>query len=544
MAKRFVQVSLATKLRVLVGTAVLGSIAAALVIPWYFMELLSEQGIQSSAAAVTRLRLSEWLGKHPSDPTHPSEIARLYTESGRLEGRAGPGFIRLSDDLTASPPLDSPGKQALKAFLRNGRQDMAIVPTESDREQKVYRCFRAVRVKETCQRCHGRSVPVRLQFQPGQLVGMIDLTVPASEATGAIVWLVRGAFIFGGALAAVISMVVFVMITQRLILRPIRHLRDVADKVAEGDMSVRSSLDSGDELARLGESMNEMLAAIVRQHTQLRQANRALDLKLSELGQANVALFQANQVKTEFLANMSHELRTPLNSVIGFADLLAGWSDPKVQRYGKNINSSAKRLLAMINDLLDLAKIEAGKADVRTARISVIDTCQTLLALMEPVAGKKQVTLQGDLASDLPVIRTDPGKLQQILYNLLSNAVKFTPAGGRVTLRARVVDRPKAGRAAGRQIAVTVTDTGPGIADADQGRIFEKFYQADRTLTREAEGTGLGLAIAKELTQLLGGQLTLKSSPGHGAAFTVVLPVDGPEQQAAKRPPATPAGKN
>ena len=534
MAKRFVQVSLATKLRVLFGVAVLGSIAAALVIPWYFMELLAGEGVQSTAASVTRLRLNEWLNKHGSDPNHDSEVATFYAQAGQLEGRAGPKFIRLGEDLSASPPLDWPGKQALKAFLRSGRQELAIVESEDDRGRRLYRCFRAVRVEEACQRCHGQSVPARLQYQPGQLVGLIDLTVPASEAAGPLVWLVRGALVFGGALAALLSIVVFALITQRLILRPIRHLRDVADKVTEGDMSVRSTITSGDELERLGHSINEMLAAIAQQHAQLRQANRALDLKLGELSEANVALFQANQVKTEFLANISHELKTPLNSVIGFADLLADWPDEKVQRYGQNISLSAKRLMALINDLLDLAKIEAGKVDVRPVQVSVIDTCNTLLALMEPVALKRQVEMHADLTDGIPIVRTDPGKLQQILYNLLSNAVKFTPAGGKVTLSARAEPQDRPAQEV-RQVALTVSDTGPGISEADQARIFEKFYQADRTLTREAGGSGLGLAIAKDLAQLLGGQLTFKSSPGHGAAFTLTLPVDLPEQ-----PPAPP----
>jgi signal transduction histidine kinase len=540
MAKRFVQVSLATKLRVLFGFAVLASIAAALAVPFWYTELLSQEDVQSSAAAVTRLRLNEWQSKHTTDPDHDSEVALLYTESGRLEGRRGPKFVRLAEDMTADPPLSWSGRQALKAFLRNVRQDMAIIDTEDDSGARVFRCFRAVRVEETCQQCHGQSVPVDFQFQPGQLVGIIDVTVPGAEAGrsreeagGWAVWQVRGAFAFGGALAALVSIVVFALIAQKLVLTPVRLLREVADKVAEGDMSVRNDISTGDELERLGDSVNEMLAAITNQHAQLRQANRALDLKLGELAESNVALYQANQVKTEFLANISHELRTPLNSVIGFADLLCEWGDEKVRRYGHNISSSAKRLLGMINDLLDLAKIEAGKADVRPAQVSVIDICDTLLALMDPVATKKQIELRGEVSADLPMIRTDPGKLQQILYNLLSNAVKYTPAGGKVTLAARA-ETPSNGHAAERRVAITVSDTGPGIAEADQVRIFDKFYQADSTLTREAAGTGLGLAIAKELAQLLGAQLTLKSTPGHGADFTVTLPLDLPQGKPAK----------
>ncbi len=527
MAKRFVQISLATKLRVLFGMGVLAIIAAALLVPWYFMELLSEQGVQSPAAEISQLRLDEWLRKHPKEVDHASEVAMLYTQAGQRPGRKGPAFVRIGTDLTTEPPLDSAGQQALSIFVRNARQHLAVTEASDQRDRTVYRCFRAVRIGTTCQSCHGPSAPIPLQFQPGELVGMIELTMPAADVSGPLLWLTRGAFVVGGGLAALLAVIVFAVVIQRLILRPMQHLRDVADKVTEGDLAVRSEVRTGDELQRLGESFNEMLSGIGDQHNKLRKANRALDLKLSELSEANIALYQANKIKTEFLANVSHELRTPLNSIIGFADLLADWSDERTCRYGKNIRSSAKHLLGMINDLLHLARIEAGKAEVQPARVSVSDICQTLLALMKPLADEKQLQMTAALESDLPFITTDPGKLQQILYNLLSNAVKFTPAGGKIVLAAKPSVHQRAGKEV-REVAVAVADNGPGISEADQQHIFEKFYQADRTLTREAAGTGLGLAIARELAELLGGRLELNSAPGHGAEFTVFLPVDVP----------------
>jgi signal transduction histidine kinase len=188
----------------------------------------------------------------------------------------------------------------------------------------------------------------------------------------------------------------------------------------------------------------------------------------------------------------------------------------------------------MINDLLDLAKIEAGKAVVRFDKVSVTDTCQTLLALMKPLADKKQIDLRGELGDDVPLIVTDASKVQQILFNLLSNAIKFTPVAGKVTLQARKEpSRP----GSVDEVCICVADTGPGIAEDQQHRIFEKFYQVDRSLTKETSGTGLGLSISKELTNLLGGRLALKSSPGHGAEFTLTLPVEPPAKPEA-RPPA------
>ncbi|MCD6304591.1 MAG: HAMP domain-containing protein [Planctomycetes bacterium] len=523
MPKRLVKLSLATKLRLLFGVAVLGVIAAALMVPWYFMELLAEQGVQQPSLELTRLRYYEWLQTHPKDiaaaEDSSSRLVALYTADDESGDRAGPSFLVLVKGRKGPARLDSRARKARRAFMRDPKQDLAILPDENERsERRVYRAFRAVRAEAACMTCH-KTAKGPLRFEPGRLVGMIEVTLPGETASTPLVWLTRGAFIAGACLAALLALVLFALISHRLILRPVRSLRDQADRVAEGDLSARSEIKTGDELQRLGESFNLMLDAINSQHEKLLAANRALDLKLSELAEANVTLFRANKVKSEFLANVSHELRTPLNAIIGFADLLAERDDPRIRRYGQNISTAAKNLLGMINDLLDMAKIEAGRAEVHFDKVSVTDTCRTLLALMAPLADKKQIDLRAGLAEDLPLVVTDASKLQQILYNLLSNAVKFTPAGGIVTLSTSL-------DAAAGEVAIAVSDTGPGIAEADQARIFEKFYQADRSLTRQSYGTGLGLAISRDLAQLLGGRLTLRSSPGQGATFTVHLPLE------------------
>jgi signal transduction histidine kinase len=576
MAKRLVKISLATKFRLLFGVAVLGIIAAALVVPWYFMELLAEQGVQRPGMELTRLRLNEWLELHPKDlaaaEDKASRVVSLYTADAKGGPRTGPALVVLRPGAKPARRLDSPARKAQRAFAADNEQDLAIIQDEDDRGHTVYRVFRALRVEQTCLNCHGSSARQELRFQPGQFVGMVEVALPGDTASGPLVWWTRGAFIVGAVLAALLAFILFTVISHRLVLRPVRDLRNLADKVAEGDLTVRSTIATQDELQRLGESFNDMLQAINDQHEKLRAANRALDLKLNEVAEANVTLFRANKVKSEFLANVSHELRTPLNSIIGFADLLAERDDERIRRYGQNISSSAKNLLGMINDLLDMAKIEAGKADVRFDKVSVTDVCQTLLALMAPLADKKQLALRAELAGDVPIVVTDGGKLQQILYNLLSNAIKFTPAGGQVTLTT-VLERPPGGEApaptapapadaptavavaatdgaartdaparnggAPDGVSVAVSDTGPGIAEADQARIFEKFYQADQTLTKENYGTGLGLSIAKDLAALLGGRLTLKSSPGHGATFTLFLPIAPPVPPAPPPSPAT-----
>ena len=187
----------------------------------------------------------------------------------------------------------------------------------------------------------------------------------------------------------------------------------------------------------------------------------------------------------------------------------------------------------MINDLLDLARIEAGRAVARFDKVSLTDTCQTLLTLMTPLAEQKKLALRSQLAQNVPLATTDAGKLQQILYNLLSNAIKFTPPAGAVTLTTSLTESQRGGQTI-PEVAIAVADTGPGIPESEQQRIFDKFYQSDRSLTKETPGAGLGLSIAKELTNLLGGRMTLQSQPGHGATFTVFLPIEPPAAVADK----------
>ena len=527
MAKKLVKISLATKLRLLIGGSLLIIIAAALVVPWWFSERLAEQGVQKPGAEMTRLGYKEFLRQHTgpgrakaSESTTQMMDLNVQGQGQDAEGRGGPTFVSLVGPQAGH--LDIPCRSARKTFQRSSatKDEDIVVPAEDDQGKTVYRVFRAVRAEAQCLSCHSapKMTEPHLQFQLGQLVGLIDVCMPGSTASTPLVWGTRSSFVVGGMLATLLAFVLFSFITQRLVLRPVRKLQQMADKVAEGDLSIRSTVKTGDELQKLGESFNDMLSAINDQHEKLRSANRALDLKLSEISQANVVLYKANQVKNEFLANVSHELRTPLNSIIGFADLISENPDERLGRYGENIVLSAKSLLKLINDILDLARIEAGKAQVRFDKVSVTDTCQTMLALMKPLADKKQLTMQAELAKDVPIVTTDGGKLQQILYNLISNAIKFTPAGGLVVLSAY-----SDGDAAG-EVKISVSDNGPGIAEADQQHIFEKFHRLDQSLTRESSGTGLGLAISRELTNLIGARLTLKSDPGHGATFTLILP--------------------
>ena len=238
-------------------------------------------------------------------------------------------------------------------------------------------------------------------------------------------------------------------------------------------------------------------------------------------------IFESIRLKSEFLANVSHELRTPLNSIVGFAELLEELArndttaDPKRLRYIGNILTSGRSLLEMINELLQMAKLEAGRIDLSIGPTDVADLLEGLQAIMRPQASGKRIAIETSVEDGLPSIETDPGKLQQILYNFLSNAIKFSPVDTRVRVHAERMVRQE--RSVG--VRIWVIDQGPGIPEDMQDTVFEKFRQVDASHTREHSGTGLGLAICKELADRLGGSVGLKSAPGRGAHFFVELPL-------------------
>ncbi len=524
MAKSFVRISLATKFRVLFAAAGLVIIVSALALPWYFTERLAESVVECSAGEVAGLAMHEWEQNRQVAPLAQSDVARYFTAGA--DGRRGLGFISLLPGDEDAEAIDASVRRAVSLFVSEPQREMVLLGEEDEEGRKVYRSLHAVRAKASYLSSPvGRDSP---GLQPGQLIGVIDITMPPSG--GAMVWWTRGMFVLGAIMAAMTAIITLHFITRQVVLKPVRRLDELADKVAEGDLTGRCDLTGGDEFQKLSQHLNEMLDVINAQADQLRQANRALDLRLSELAEANVALYEAGRIKNEFLANVSHELRTPLNSIIGFAELLAETDDEKPRRYAGNILTSARLLAGIVNDLLTAAKIEAGVGEVRREKVSITDLAEMLGQLVRPMADKKHLHLEVKTADDVPVVTTDPGRVQQILYNLLSNAIKFTPPDGGVTISTRrlaaAVSPLKVDSA-----AIAVVDTGPGVPAADQKRIFEKFSRLDNTMTREHGGAGLGLSISKALTGLLGGRLTLDSESGHGATFTLILPVNPPGQK-------------
>jgi PAS domain S-box-containing protein len=270
------------------------------------------------------------------------------------------------------------------------------------------------------------------------------------------------------------------------------------------------------------EQLNEQLkTASAQLERRVQEATSTLVHQNELLRRQAIELEQASVAKSQFLANVSHDVRTPLNAILGYTSLLlrgvSGPLDPPQRESLARVDANARHLLTLINEILDISRIEAGKMPVRLSSIKLSELIDEIMTEVEPLITRSKLVVTANAPPGLPVIRSDRQKVKQILLNLLTNALKFTPRGS-VTVSC-------AHQRSSREIAIAVADTGIGIADADQARIFEAFSQADPASTRETGGTGLGLAICRRLATVLGGRITLESTLRQGSTFTLIIPL-------------------
>lgn len=395
-----------------------------------------------------------------------------------------------------------------------------------------FQFYTPIRFTPTCAECHVQVGPGMLKGdQENTLYGdnppqhFLRVDLPASEFRKGVNRS-RASIIALAIASAFISMFAMYVVVRYVVVKPLSHLRSVSDEISKGNTYLRADLQTGDEFQALASSFNKMLRHLVDTQSKLRDVNLDLDAKVDELAQLNLQLYDSNKLKSEFLANMSHELRTPLNSIIGFSEVLQSFNtlDEKQKKFARNIQKSGRVLLEMINEILDLAKIEAGKMQLKPTEFDLEVVIDAHCKMVQSLVDEKNIELVTEVESSVDLIYQDQAKFQQILTNLISNAIKFTPEGGQITVRLQ----PK-----GDYFQIQVEDTGVGIADDDLEIIFEKFRQGksatgESILTREYEGTGLGLSIVKELCILLGGSVKVESEIGQGSIFTVTLPVDCP----------------
>lgn len=511
--------SLAEKCRLQFGAAVLFSLILALLIPYFWMNKLTEKAALDSGRAVGQAVFEEHFQIGISEAKglpRLSDNGTVLAETDHIVS-----WYRIEKELQEFPELFNKVQREKIKLLRSDANAKDLAWTEHRSEKGIrHHYIRLVRAEEDCLKCHSEQGLATSIFNKNQEVGIVAVDIPARGLSWAL-FMNRLWVVVAGLLAGTGAMIAFYTIFQRVILRPIRQLRSQVNNIAEGNYDIRSSIQTGDEYERLSEAFNHMLDNLMESQHKLEHANVQLDAKISELSDKNVELYRASKLKSEFLANMSHEFRTPLNAILGFAELLRekpAADVEKSKRWAENIIASGRNLLNMINDLLDLAKAEAGKMELHVEKTSIPELLEGLVAFFSPLTEQKMIKVRLETAADLPLVQTDAQKVQQILYNLLSNAVKFTPKRGRVQIQAELPDDTA--------VRISVTDTGPGISEAQQQQIFEKFHQLDGSITRRGEGTGLGLAICKQLADLLAASISLESKEGKGSTFILDLPVN------------------
>ncbi len=299
---------------------------------------------------------------------------------------------------------------------------------------------------------------------------------------------------------------------------PTRHVLDV----------MSSTLSSALYNVQSYEHIQHLADELAERSRQQEESNRALRQQRDELSVLNAALEEANRVRSQFLSTMSHELRTPLTSILGFGQMLQRGQSKNTlnERQQKNVDrilSNAQHLLSLINDVLDLSKIEAGHMDVATTRVDVEELLTSVVEETRSLALTRNLDLTLEVEEGLPYLETDARKVRQIVLNLLSNALKFTEKGF-VRIQANALTLENAEQQTARQILITIRDSGIGIPLEKQAHIFDAFYQVDSSTSRNYGGTGLGLSIVRELATLLGGQITFESTPGEGTTFCLLLP--------------------
>lgn len=319
------------------------------------------------------------------------------------------------------------------------------------------------------------------------------------------------------------AIILLAMAVARTITRPIRTAVSVAERVAAGDLEAHFEIDSHDETGLLLKAIRSMTSELRELYgsmeDKIRERTRELQLANEELSVARIAAEEANKTKSAFLANMSHELRTPLNAIIGYSEMLQedaiDRGDEEPVKDLKKIEGAGRHLLGLINDILDLSKIEAGKMEVFLEKVHIEPLVKDVLSIVQPLADKNGNVLELVCAAEVGVFLSDETKVKQSLLNLMSNANKFTN-GGKVTL---TVLREENGA-----VVFRVSDTGLGMTEDQLGRLFQAFTQADASTTKRFGGTGLGLAITKHFCTALGGDISVESVPGAGSTFTIRLP--------------------
>lgn len=414
--------------------------------------------------------------------------------------------------------------------------DWAIV---KHNDERLFRYITPLRIDQTCLECHGDPAGEKdISGYPkegmklGSLAGAISIIMPADIYLKAIAFnmLWQCAFVLLLMIACVIA--IYFLITK-LITRPLGELETVIKQVEDGDLNIKlKDLKAPGEIKELANHFNDMARQLknlysdlenrVEQRTlELGKANEELKEKQIQLEKVNVRLEEDSQHKSDFLAIMSHELRTPLTAIIAFTEILETGGQLQNDNELNIINEiklNSQILLGMINNTLEMARLETGKNELLIETVDMVDVINNVESIIRPLVHCKQINLTTNVDREVPLIQGDYEKIRRMVENLAGNAVKFTPDGGNIAIYVTTA-------ADGQYVLVRVTDDGIGIDKAEQPYIFDKFYQVNTSLARKYSGSGLGLALAKQVADLHGGTITVESEPNKGSTFTISMPI-------------------
>ncbi|PWU24867.1 MAG: hypothetical protein C5B48_04205 [Candidatus Rokuibacteriota bacterium] len=497
------------------------AIAALLVV----VSVLGLRVLGQSNARVERLEvLQQRAARYQDIESHAADLqqvlgTRISAGASNLSPYTGgkplpaSGELWLLADLQVASTLSQievAANQLLFGFQPPGADEQALRHIRED-----YRTI--ARAMTHIQRVDGRSVAhsnARGYLGTARIAGdhlentASNLADRAHAETQELVRANRGQYVssrnlfIGVSVGSVLLALALGLVLSSSLVGPIQRTESRLAEISAGDFSGRVDVPNRDELGSLARNVNKMNDELRRLYGELETASRH---------------------KSEFLANMSHELRTPLNAILGFSQVLQqklfGELNEKQDEYVEDILSSGNHLLSLINDVLDLSKVEAGQIELEVAPFSLREAVESGVVMVRERAGNNGVSLSAEVEPEVQLVSGDERRIRQVLFNLLSNAVKFTPAGGRIELRAARV---------GDEIQVSVSDTGPGIGPEDRQRIFEEFQQTDEG-AKQHEGTGLGLALSKRLVELHGGRIWVESELGAGSRFVFALPAAATE---------------
>lgn len=475
-------------------------------------------------------RSQESVHGEPALPLPPAEVGKgvnaLFADMAKSTVKQTREEVR---DEQNRP--DAFEQEALALFRSNPEALVHFNQTHDESGAPIFRYVVPVRADKACLHCHGEPVGevdktghFKEGMKEGDLAGAISVTLPMAESLSLAKR--ESLRLAAGVVAlALISLVLVYLVLWRHVHIPMRQLARVAESVGGERILVRP-----EELQALRRN-REMVAAadaFEAMSRRLQELYQGLEQKVAErtaqLELANRDLERSAKYKQEFLTMVSHEFRTPLTAIISFTELLLGGAAGKLneeqQEYLTDVLESSNRLLQMINDLLDLSRLEAGKVKLFVEVCAAGDLIRDAVKTVRPLAEQKGVRLSAEVAPDLPLVHADGLRVNQVLLNLLSNAIKYSETAGTITVAASVVTDADQGTGAGA-VRIAVIDTGIGVTPAEHERIFEAFRQAGR----QRAGSGLGLALARSLVELHGGRIGVESQLGQGATFWFTLPL-------------------